>query len=450
MKKLITIILSGFLVLNFSSVYAAKTSSTTASTTKPTPKAIKVATVNIYSPKITKINDVEYSISFDIQNREGIQSNIRYGVELRDVENSAIIDTNLSNESITLRERETKNLNINYKIPGFLPNGKYKLMIVAKNQNGLPLAYMPANLYDDTEIEIKESPLYLSISDCVLTIFNDASSTAKYKGGMGVDIIPSEKLIATCDVINKGVGNENNIKLELITHKRDNFGDILGNEILSDTFSIKGKSTQSISFTVPTMQDPQLYFVDMFFVNSNEQKISPSYNLLYSVHGPSAIIHNLIMDKTYYKKGDVANLKTFWTVTGGGMRIPSNKDTYVIKAEIKNALKIVCGETTKTTNNPSPAINNSLFQIAITQNCSPAIATVSIFDNKGNLLDASEINSQGSVSSVKINANTPSIVNIDMLFNRTYKSYAIVFVLVLALIGFGVVKLKKHEEENKN
>ncbi|MDQ1281911.1 MAG: hypothetical protein QG630_262 [Patescibacteria group bacterium] len=452
MKKLITILLSGFLIVSFSNVNAAVTSTSTKTSTttkKASTQASVVATVNIYSPKTTKINEGEYSISFDIFNRVGIQSNVRYGVELINTENFTVVDTSLANESLTLKEKEIKNLTINYKIPGFVSNGTYKLVIVAKNQNGLPLAYVPADLNKDFTITVKNGSQYLSIDNCMLTVLNDASSTARYKSDQGVDIMPSEKLIATCDVTNKGVGSEKNIKLQLITHKIDSFGDILSNDTLTEMVSVKGNSTQSVSFTIPTLQNPQLYSVDTFFVNSNGQKISPSYSILYSVHGPSATIQNLTMDKASYKKGDVANLKVFWTIGGGGIRISSNKDTYVIKAEIKDSLKNVCGVAAKTTSNPSLAINNTLFNIAITKNCMPAVSTVSIYDGRGNLLDSTEINSQNPVSAVNINAHIPSIANISMLFNGTYRNYAVVFIVVLVLIGYGIVALRKKDEENK-
>lgn len=452
MKKLITILLSGFLIVSFSNVYAAVTSTSTKTSTttkKGGAQASVVATVNIYSPKTTKINEGEYSISFDIYNRVGIQSDIRYGIELINTDTSAVVDTYLSNESLTLKEKEVKNLTIDYKIPGFVPNGNYKLVIVAKNQNGLPLAYIPADSSKNSTISINNSSQYLSIDNCILTILNDDSNTAKYKSNQGVDIMPSEKLIATCDVTNKGARNENNIRVQLITHKKDTFGDILSNETLPEMISVKGDSTQSVSFTIPTLQNPQLYSVDTFFVNTDGQKISPTYQIYYSVHGPSATIQNLTMDKTSYKKGEIANLNVFWTIGGGGIRISSNKDTYVIKAEIKDSLKNVCGVAAKTTNNPSLAINNTLFNIAITKNCMPAMSTVSIYNGQGNLLDSTEINSQNPVSAVNINAHIPSIANISMIFNRTYRNYAVVFIVVLVLIGYGIIKLRKKEGENK-
>jgi len=448
MKKLITILLSGFLIVSFSNVYAVVTPKIT-STIKANTNAIAVATVNIYNPKTTKIDEDEYSISFDLFNRVGIQSNIRYGVELINADKFAIVDTNLSNESLTLKEKEIKSIDINYKIPGFISNGNYKLVIVAENQNGLPLAYMPANLNKDSVININNSYQYLSINNCILNIFNDASSTAKYDNNQGVDIMPNEKLIATCDVINNGSATENNIKLQLITHKRDSFGDILNNDTLTDIISVKGNSTQSISFTIPTLQNSQLYFIDTFLVNSGGQKVSPSYPILYSIHGSSATIQNLIMDRSSYRKGDTANLKVFWMIGSGGIRIASNKDTYVIKAEIRDSFTNICGNTTKTINNTSFALNNTLFSIAIEKNCLPAIAKVSIYDSKGNLLDSTEINSQNPVNNININVNIPSIPNINVSLNNIYSDYAVVFIVVLVLIGYGLEVLKKKEIRKK-
>ncbi len=122
------------------------------------------------------------------------------------------------------REKETRALTINYKIPGFVTNGNYKLVIVAENQNGLPLAYVPADMTKDSIINVSNSSQYLSIDNCILTILNDASSTAKYKSNEDVDIMPNESLVATCDVTNKGSSSEDNIRLQLITHKNIRLG----------------------------------------------------------------------------------------------------------------------------------------------------------------------------------------------------------------------------------
>lgn len=449
MKKLITILLSGFLIVSFSNVYAATTSKKTATTTKPDIKVVTVATVNIYSAKSTKINETQYTVSFDIFNRVGIQSNIRYGVQLVNADKYEILDTQLVNESLTLKEKETKSVSINYTVPGFVPAGNYKLVVVAQNQNGLPLAFMPVTA-GDTMIKIESNSQSIAINNCILTILNDASSTAKYNNIQGADIMPEEKLIATCDVINSGSTNQNNIKLQLITHKKSSFGDILSNDTLTEVVSVKGDTTQSISFQIPTLKNSQLYFVDTFFVNSDGQKVSPSYPIYYSIHGYTATINNLTLNAKSFKKGDVANLNVFWTIGGGGVRIPPNKDTYVIKAEIKNSLKNVCGSTAKTTNNPSTVMNNTLFNIAITQNCIPAIATVSIYDGKGSLLDTTEIDSQNPVNPININANIQSIKNISAIFGGSYKYYAVLFIIVLVLIGYGIVVLRKKEQENKN
>ncbi len=449
MKKIITILLSGFMIVGFSNVYAAATSNTSTTTKKASSQAVTVATVNIYNPKTTKTNGSQYSIFFDIYNRVGIQSDIRYGIELINIDTSTIVDTNLSNESLTLKEKETKGMVINYTIPGFIPSGNYKLAIVAQNKNGLPLAYMPASFAENAIIKVNNDSQDLAINNCVLTIFNDASSTAMYKNDQGVDIMPNEKLLSTCDVVNKKANNQNNVKIQLLTHSKDKFGDILANEVLTEVISIKRNSTQSVSFSVPTLQGAQLYYVDTFLVNSNAKQISPSYPIRYSVHGPSATILNLTMDKPSYKKGETANLKLFWVVGGGGIRISSDKDTYIIKAEIRNSLKSICGEAAKTTNNSSLAMNNTSFSIAMTKDCLPAISSVSIFDNKGNLLDTTEINVQNPVKNVYINAHIPSILNIGMLFNNRFRNYAVVFIVVLALIGYGIIKLRKKEEENK-
>ncbi len=190
MKKILTsTIFSLFIVLSL--VSAQTTTNKEKKEISKTPSQILVATVNIYNATSQDLGNNSYKVSFQIHNRVGIQSDIRYGLELVNASTSEILDSKLENKSITLGENSSKDIEMTYTVPNFIPNGKYKLLIVAKNQNGLPLAYLPAG-FPERIITVNESLYSLNIEKCTLKINEDASTTAIHTNTEGVNILSSQ------------------------------------------------------------------------------------------------------------------------------------------------------------------------------------------------------------------------------------------------------------------
>lgn len=430
--KYIVLIALGIAISSFS--YAQTSTKATPSTNNT---GIRVATVNIYDATNTKINNSKYSVSFRIQNGTGIQSNIRYGIQLVRKSDSRVVDMQLANEAITLTEKESRDITIEYNLPAFVPNDTYKLMIIAENQNGLPLAYMPAGI-PERLITINNSNGGISIDNCYLTKEGDASTTAKYTNTQGVLVSGSEKLLAHCTVSSSSLMANNNLRLQLITHKRDQLGDILTNNILDNKVSLKGDDASEITFEIPTLTIPQIYSIDTFLINSSDQKVSTSYYIRYSVAGLSATIQNAILDNVNYKKGGTATLKVFWTSSSGA------KDTYILNAKITDANGNICTSAKKNINT-STTIGNETLKLAIEKDCRGAIAEVTITDTKGNILDTTSINPNEKTSSANINAKVPYYGHFIPEFNKTY---VILFVVVLALIAYGILVLRKNKDEN--
>ncbi|MFO0743949.1 MAG: hypothetical protein U0469_02775 [Candidatus Paceibacterota bacterium] len=430
MKKILTILLSTLLIISFVGVKVkAATASKTTTPIKTT--ALLVATVDVYNATSTKIDADNYSVSFQIYNHEGIQSNIRYGLQLLDASTSAIIDTQLANEALTLGPQGSKNIQIKYTLPKFIISGKYKLMIVVKNQNGLPLAYMPAG-FPERIITINNNYIAPTIDGCYLSIKDDASST-KYASEQGISISSNDILITNCKISNNGNNNLNNLKISLITHKRDQFGDIVSKNIIEQDISIKAKTSQDISFELPTNTNPQIYFVDTFLINSSQAKISLSNKIVYRVTGSSATIQNTILDKTEYKKGDIANLEVFWN--------GSNLSKNTIKATISDKNGNVCGSYSKSSSSTPVSIGKESLKINIERDCAGDVASVSIADEKGNILDSTKINLNNPVTDININPDVHTATTI----NGINKIYMFVFLIVLVLVGYGITSLKKRE-----
>ena len=432
MKKTLTILLSTLLIISFVGVKAKTTTNTKTQTTNTS--AVLIATVNVYNATNTKIDANNYSVSFQINNRNGIQSDIRYGLELVDASTSAVIDTQLANESLTLGPSGSKNIEVKYTLPNFIISGNYKLMVVVKNQNGLPLAYVPAG-FPERIIAINNNYMAPSIDNCSLSIKGDASYT-KNTIGQNISVLSNQTLIATCSLSNNGNNNLNNLKVDLVTHKRDQFGDIVSKNIIEQDISLKAKSTQSFSFEIPTATTPQSYDVDTFLINSSLNKVSLSTIIHYTVNGASATIQNTILDKTDYKKGDTANVQVFWT--GSGLA------KSVLKVVISDNAGNVCGSASKSSSSTPTYLSKESLKISIDKDCTGAVSVITLSDDKGNILDSTKINLNNPTSSVNINPEISSAKTI----NGINKIYLFIFLIVLVLVGYGITSLKKTQNPN--
>ena len=449
-KNVIKIILSFVLILNLTNTQAATKSKTavatkTAATTATKSSLMLLATVNIYNATSTDLGNNNYSISFQISNRNGIQSGIRYGVELINASTSEIVDTKLSDTALTLGESGSKDIKMDYSVPEYVKNGEYKLVIVSQNANGLPLAYMPAG-FPEKIISVTQNVYSLGIDNCTLQVSDDASTTVKYTALQGVDILPSEKLVATCIVSNKGKVNVGDLKLSLITHKTNPFGDILSKDTINQKISINAEGTQKVVFEIPTLQNPQAYDIDIFLVNGSNAKISPSSMINYVISGASATIKNSILDKTNYKKGDIANLQLFWSSISGGSRLGNAKINLIAQAEIRDSANNICGTITKNLTNSQSSLNQENLKITINQDCNNALAIIKITDDKGNVLDSLNINLNNPIENVNIDSNANMLSHMPNI----NKYYVLIFILVLVLIGYGIITLKKNQNTENN
>lgn len=127
MKKIKIFI--GFIVLFLlaisTQVLAAGTAPATTTKTPPT-EAILLATVNIESPKIISQERDIIKISFNLSNREGLQTGVKYGVKLlKEVKNGDkvikyVVNEKIYDESLTLNPNTKTPVEITYEAPTYL------------------------------------------------------------------------------------------------------------------------------------------------------------------------------------------------------------------------------------------------------------------------------------------------------------------------------------------
>ncbi len=438
MKKLLT----GFIFSLLA--FAIWTNISFAQSTEPQiVKTMLVATVNIYDATNTKINNNTYNISFRLKNKTGIQPDIRYGVQLIKKSTGEVVDMDLSNEAITLGEGESKTINTTYTIPSYIPNGVYKINIVSQNASGIRLSSSPIG-FPEKLITIDNDANGININNCYLTIPTDATST-KYNINQGIDIFSNEELYATCEITNNAILGNSDLKLQLITHNRDQYGDILDNKILDQKFSIKGNTTDNITFKIPSLSNPQAYDIDTFFINEKGEKISPSIYIHYVISGNSATIQNTFLDKNNYKLGETAFVEVFWTPSADSFpfsRHGGTGDNYVLNTKVTDSFGEICGKSSKKLTKGYD-LNSTIASVAINKDCNNAIASINIVDSQGNILANQTIDLNSRVDKVNINPNIPKAKIGNMNIN---KFYIVLFVIILVLIGYGILVFRKKDK----
>ena len=151
--------------------------------------------VNIRDAVIISQESNKFNISFDLTNGLGIQSQIKYGVQL--VKDGVIADEQVYDEVVNLKENEILTKKVIYQAPDFLV-GEYVIWIVAKSSAGMPLSiHNIGNVYlngNDFYLEIERNTCYLQIEDEELHI--------KYTSLQGVDVSFDENIIAKCNIKN--------------------------------------------------------------------------------------------------------------------------------------------------------------------------------------------------------------------------------------------------------
>ncbi len=355
-------------------------------------QSVTVATVNIYNAQIVSQNNNNIKLSFELSNRENVQPDVRYAVDLvkKDNELQSIIDEKVYQNSVNLAENQTIKKQIEYQAPAYL-SGDYQIWIIARNQNGMNLAMTKSG-----QITLKGDNQYIEIYpiSCHLQVEGESKDKV-YSPDQGVDIKPGENLIASCTAINHA-----DIGMTIIpsfhTYWRTTFGQkVKTNQVNQSTITFKSKETKQIQFILPKAQKPQAYDTMLTLQNEKNQIISNKIVFHYVIRGLSATIQNLRLDKDYYKKGDTAKVSFFWSASADNFpnsRLgKTDNGKMIINVTIKNSDNQTCAIFKKELDQN---ISTPNFNLPIEKNCLNPKVSVNIQDAKGNILDQEEFDIQ--------------------------------------------------------
>jgi hypothetical protein len=297
-------------------------------------EGIIIATVNISNAKIVSSEGRNYKLSFDISNRIGAQSQIRYSVRL--TENDLTVDEKVYDESFSLAENASINKVIDYTITPSLPIGTYKLWIDSKNSSGLSLSIalvgevkITENIPDTIEI-VPESCNLIKDESLLL-----GAKREPYPLNKSISIEPKSIFSVKCKV-RSNLFTDITLTPSFTTRSHTSFGDIvMAVGGTTESFTIKN-GINNITFILPKALEPQNYNLSFSLISADKKTISNSISFNYSITGQTGTIQNVIFDKTYYKAGDTANLQIYSTQTSLSTQAGINTITATILDEKGN------------------------------------------------------------------------------------------------------------------
>lgn len=287
---------------------STKTNDASSATTGPSSRQESmVASTNVFEAKIAEQKGNSLTVSFDLNNHEGVQTGVRYGINLVGYlpdGRTYLYDEQVYPEMLSLGADQTEHRSVPYEVP-VSANGKFQVWVMAKNDAGLALGLGRAG---EVEVSAKEG-VSIQTTSCLANVLGEEK---QYTLSQGVDIGDSDKLQVVCDAENMS-NKPVSALLNLREFRRNAFSGGDGAKLPGYDFSFGPKEKKKISFDISVNREAQAYDVVAYFSDTSGSKVSNSVSIHYVSQGKSATLSNVIFDKSSYNKGDIARATLFIT-----------------------------------------------------------------------------------------------------------------------------------------
>ncbi len=348
---------------------------------------IRLATVNIYDAQIVKENGAEYTIEFRLNNREGYQSGVKYAIQLLSKNDGGhtLIDEMVYEDTLTLSEFSDTPITVTYT-PRVSIAGKYDLLVVARNNKGMPLGRAPLGTVD---ILGNGGGLQILQDTCFLLITGE-SGTPQYSLRQGVDVASHEDIQLRCGVWNS---SKDAIQAQpsFRTHFRSVYGEVVPTEsVPTEPISFSPLSTTTISLNLPIAVTPQSY--DVVTELRSEGGVSNNVTTHYVLRGQSATVQTLTLDKSLYEAGERAQLTFFWSGSADsfdGARNENNSpNPKAFEAVLSDGNNASCAESVRRDLDESM---QQRVEFAVTEECVDPHVQVRLVNGDGTMLDEGKL-----------------------------------------------------------
>ena len=390
-------------------------------------KSVVLAEINVQDAQIVSQEGNTLEISFSINNRQGAQSGVKYGVRVVEKidKKQKVLDEYVFPEILSVPTNASIKKVIKYFAPVNL-EGKYNVYVSARNYSGLPLG--TSDLGEVTFSKQMDT----------LEILNETCSTIIERAGSVKENENREDLVSKEDKVILSCYVKNNLNTEVTstpvfeTHYRTLYGEEvsqLGGDV--NPITLRPLEEKLVNLTLPKIVVPQTYVTKIFFETSG---VNSNYiTIYYTVSGLSATIQNVSLDKNSYKANETAKIAFFWTSSA------TNREELIsisLKADIVNKNKRSCIESP--INTQMAGVGFIEIPVTISKSCDDPEVTISLHDASGKTLDQ---------KALIFEANEET-----NLFAGKTGIIAIIVILVLAIIGLAIYlkNMKKKNKDNNN
>jgi len=338
--------------------------------------------VALHNAEIVSQEDNEVSLGFDFVNGKGVQTGVKYIVELsRDsqggIVSQTIVDSFIYSEVLSLSPDSSTHKEITYNAPEYL-SGDYTLWIRAKNTNGWSLGVVKVG-----PITFSGSGNYVEITSetCFTEVQNDNN---RYNLSDIVGAYTDEEITTTCTLINH---TDNSISLTptFVTRVGNQLGNIV--QTLSDAsaaFTLESGEEKEVAFTLDKVDTGQINITTIALKDSGGSLISNSVVVNYIVDTASATIVNVTFNKESYEEGETIDIdlslsrKIFLEESSYSPR-PDDELPILLSIKVIDKSGRLCGDPLTEKEPASDSEDNSVgrsISITATQDCdSPQIVT---------------------------------------------------------------------------
>jgi hypothetical protein len=341
---------------------------------------VRLATVNITDAVITSQKENLFNIHFKISNIEGVQTGVKYGIQLISSVGGKknVVDDISYSDALTFYTGTIIEKDITYTAPN-VTSGEYELILTSMNSEGFPFAFKSLGQVSISSI----SDVSIIADSCFLSVLGEKGNPI-YTLDNVVDIDKSENLSITCAVSNS---SKKYIKISPVFETYEgitSYGSLVEVENLkTELISLKSQETKNVTLNLPKAKNSGTYNIKFNF--KYDDKTTNSVNPKYLIRGKNISITNVFLDKDSYLKNEIANISVLWVPPVNKLVRTINNDSYdvVLEAIIKDGNNKNCGEQI------NKKINSGLekFSVLIQKNCSNPTALVTLKDNAGNILD---------------------------------------------------------------
>ncbi|NCU28783.1 MAG: hypothetical protein EOM85_03895 [Candidatus Moranbacteria bacterium] len=339
-------------------------------------KSVVLAEINVQDAQIVSQEGNTLEISFSINNRQGAQSGVKYGVRVVEKidKKQKVLDEYVFPEILSVPTNASIKKVIKYFAPVNL-EGKYNVYVSARNYSGLPLG--TSDLGEVTFSKQMDT----------LEILNETCSTIIERAGSVKENENREDLVSKEDKVILSCYVKNNLNTEVTstpvfeTHYRTLYGEEvsqLGGDV--NPITLRPLEEKLVNLTLPKIVVPQTYVTKIFFETSG---VNSNYiTIYYTVSGLSATIQNVSLDKNSYKANETAKIAFFWTSSA------TNREELTsisLKADIVNKNKRSCIESP--VNTQMAGVGFIEIPVTISKSCDDPEVTVTLHDASGKVLD---------------------------------------------------------------